>query len=421
MAVKKKKNKKKINLYILGSILTAAAFIAYGMVYIQSEISKNIIQTKIADLGEMQKSITKDVVIIRKNVKIISGKDGILTKFYNQGDRVPKDAVICKVQDSSSGENDIAILTRLNIQIDDMQNNNGNYSIETENRKLQNDINFLYMDIQEKIKNNDFKSIAKLKAELASLIGKKNVMEDTASYENADIQTLLNQKKELESKLASNNIYLRSAQSGVVSYYYDGFEDKFSFDNIKKITVDDINSTSNNVKEINGNFVKKEDLIGYVVDNRYYYLATEIEKSDIESIRRDVKLSVISGDITFNAYFYDFYKDTNGKFVGLFKVESEDYDFLKRRKDNVKIIYSYAKGIIIPNDSIIESNGKKGVYVVDEVGVAKFSKIGDILLSDDKNTIVRFSYDDFEEPSKMQLYDEIILSPKNIKDGQKVR
>ena len=87
----------------------------------------------------------------------------------------------------------------------------------------------------------------------------------------------------------------------------------------------------------------------------------------------------------------------------------------------VKIIYSYAKGIIIPNDSIIESNGKKGVYVVDEVGVAKFSKIGDILLSDDKNTIVRFSYDDFEEPSKMQLYDEIILSPKNIKDGQKVR
>ena len=66
MAIKKKKNKKKINLYILGSVLTVVAFIAYGIVYIQSEISKSIIQTKIADLGEMQKSITKDVVIIHR-------------------------------------------------------------------------------------------------------------------------------------------------------------------------------------------------------------------------------------------------------------------------------------------------------------------------------------------------------------------
>lgn len=150
-------------------------------------------------------------------------------------------------------------------------------------------------------------------------------------------------------------------------------------------------------------------------------MATEIEKSDVESIRRDVKLSVIAGDITFNAYFYDFYKDAKWQICRTFQSGIRGLWFFEKRKDNVKIIYSYAKGIIIPNDSIIESDGKKGVYVVDEVGVAKFSKIGDILLSDDKNTIVRFSYDDFEEPSKMQLYDEIILSPKDIKDGQKVR
>jgi hypothetical protein len=167
--------------------------------------------------------------------------------------------------------------------------------------------------------------------------------------------------------------------------------------------------------------VKNGDILGYIVDNHNYYIATSVDKMDVEAIKRDVPLDISIDDITFNIYFYDFYKDADGKFVGLFKAESEDFDFLKIRKANADIVYNSAKGMLIPNSAIVDVEGKRGVYVVDEVGIASFKAINDILLSDDSNSIVSFSYDDFMDKSKLKLYDEVVLSPKNIKNGQKVK
>ena len=77
--------------------------------------------------------------------------------------------------------------------------------------------------------------------------------------------------------------------------------------------------------------------------------------------------------------------------------------------------------MLIPNSAIVDIDGKRGVYVVDQVGIASFRSINDILLSDDQNSIVSFSYDDFMDKGKLKLYDEVVLSPKSIKNGQKVK
>lgn len=418
---KRKRKKNNINIYFLGLVLAVLGICLYLIVQMNSKIKMQVIHIDIVDLGEIQKTIEKDVVVIRKNTPIISKRDGVLTKFYAQGDRVPKGVAICKIQESKESENEIATLTKINMRIEDIQKGVDSYSKDIENMRIQNDINSLYSEIQDNIRVEHYKSVYNLKAELLTLLNKKNIVNDESQYDNADISTLLSKKKELENKLSSDNIYLRASQSGIVSYYVDGLEDKFSFDNMYKLNAKNIASVSNNVKEIGEISVKKDELIGYIVDNHYYYFATEITKQDVESIRRDVKLSIIADDITFNAYFYDFFKDDDGKFIGLFKIESEDYDFLKKRKGHVIIVYDYAKGILVPNNAITEVNGKKGVYIVNEVGIAKFVSLGDVLLADDLNSVIRFSYDDFNEPSKLSLYDEIILSPVGIKDGQKVR
>lgn len=422
MAIKKKRNKKsKSRLYVFGIALTLIAFALYFLLDLQSKIAMSVIQTHTIDLGEIKKTINKDIVIVRKSVPIISGRDGLLTKFYQQGDRVPKNAVVCKVQDSQSTENEIAKLERLNMKIEDIQNNSQTLTAEMKNAQIQNDITYLYLDIQEKIKNSDYRHVATLKTELSNLINKKNAIGETTDYDTNNLQELLNQKKQLENKLASDKTYIRATISGDLSYYNDGLEEKFSFQNMKNLTVKDLHLANNNVNKIEKTSVKKDELIGYIVDNHHYYMAVEIEKADIEAIKRDVKLGISIGDVSLNAYFHDFYKDTDGKFVGLFKAESEDFDFLKNRKENATIIYNQAKGILIPNNAIVDNGEKKGVYVVNEVGIAKFVELDNILLSDDKNTIIQFSYDDFNDSSKIKLYDEVILSPQNIKDGQKVK
>lgn len=408
-------------LYVFIILLTLIAFALYFLIDLQLRISRSVIQTHTIDLGEIKKTIKKDVVVIKKSVPIISGREGILTNFYQQGDRIPKNAVICKVQETQSTENEIAKLEKLKMKIEDIEYNSVSNSPEIKNNQIQNDITYMYLDIQERIKNNDFRHIATLKSELISLIDKKNVIDSTSDYESNNLQELLNQKQQLERKLATDKTYIKSSIAGDLSYYDDGLEEKFSFKNMKNLTVKDLNSTNNNMKKIEKSSVKKDELIGYIVDNHYYYLAVEIEKSDIEAIKRDVKLGILIGDISLNAYFYDFYKDADGKFVGLFKAESEDFDFLRNRKESATITYNYAKGIVIPNSAIVDDGDKKAVYIVNEVGVAKFINLENILLVDDKNTVIQFSYDDFNDSSKIKLYDEVILAPKNIKDGQKVK
>ena len=144
---------------------------------------------------------------------------GLLTKFYQQGDRVPKNAVVCKVQDSQSTENEIAKLERLNMKIEDIQNNSQNLTAEMKNTQIQNDITYLYLDIQEKIKNSDYRHVATLKSELTNLINKKNAIGESADYDTNNLQELLNQKKQLENKLASDKTYIRATISGNLSYY----------------------------------------------------------------------------------------------------------------------------------------------------------------------------------------------------------
>jgi len=100
-----------------------------------------------------KKTINKDVVIIKKSIPVKSKRDGLLTKFYNQGDRVSKNSVIFKVQDSNSSDNDVSKLERINLQIDQMQNNSS-YSYEFQSMQVDSEINYIYLDIQKRINNN---------------------------------------------------------------------------------------------------------------------------------------------------------------------------------------------------------------------------------------------------------------------------
>ena len=166
------KKKKKIKLNFMLLILAVLSFILYYAYNFYEKLSISVIQTAVIDLGEIKKTINKDVVIIKKSIPIKSKRNGLLTKFYNQGDRVSKNAVVFKVQDTNSSENDVSKLERINLQIDQMQNNSS-YSPELQSMQVDSEINYIYLDIQKRINNNDLSYLAKLKSELSARNEKK--------------------------------------------------------------------------------------------------------------------------------------------------------------------------------------------------------------------------------------------------------
>lgn len=420
VARRKKIKLKAVAYFAIFSLLIIAIAISL-VVRLQFDIKKSIIKHYTVDLGEVKKSITKDMVVIRDNVSVKSEKAGILTKFYSQGQRVPKGAVICKIQDSQNSENEIAEQNKLNMQIDTLQNGAINYSPEIQSKQLQDKIAALYEDLQDRIKTKDFKYVSNIKSELSLLIAQANAVSGNTQSPVANLASLISQRDSLRKKLDYGKSYVKSEMPGALSYFNDGYETLFSMSNMKNITVKDLKNANPRLVKIDQTKVNQGDLIAYIVGNHYYYMATDIGPEDIEAIKRDTKLDIIVQDMVINAYFYDFYKDKNGEFIGFFKVESDDYDYLKNRKDKAKIIYSTAKGLLIPNDAIVDDNGEKGVYKVDKTGTANFVKLDNILLSDEQNTVISYSFDAANSPTNLSLYDDIILTPKNVKDGQKVK
>lgn len=418
---KRKKRKLKISVYAAIAMLFVLAVSVRAIIRLHSDITMSTIRFHTVDIGQIKKSITKDMVVIRDNIPIISESSGVLTKFYSQGQRVAKGSVICKIQDSQNAENEIAELNRLNAQIDTLQNGAINYSPEVQLKQLQERIAELYLQLQDRIKTKDFNYVASIKSELVLLIAQANAISGNEQASVQDLQSLINKRNKLQSRLSSGKSYIRAGISGCLSYYRDGYEDLFAFSNIKNLTVKDIREAAPGLEKLDGSKTKQGDVVGYVVNNHYYYMATDIEAIDVDAVKRDTRLDIIVQDKTVNAYFYDFYKDKNGEFIGFFKVESEDYDYLKNRKDKAKIVYQTANGLIIPNCAIVEKDGEKGVYKVDKTGTAVYVELDGIIASDEENTAINYSFDSLGDKSKIGLYDDIILTPKNVEDGQKVR
>ena len=76
---------------------------------------------------------------------------------------------------------------------------------------------------------------------------------------------------------------------------------------------------------------------------------------------------------------------------------------------------------MIPKETITNKENKKGVFIVNEVGSAVFKPIDTIAGENEKYYVLRYDPNALQNSENINLYDELIVSPKNIKDGQRVR
>ena len=85
------------------------------------------------------------------------------------------------------------------------------------------------------------------------------------------------------------------------------------------------------------------------------------------------------------------------------------------------LIHQSSEGIAIPNEALTQYQGKTGVFVVERTGVAHFKAISDIAAQDNKFTAVEYAYITEAGKNSVNIYDEIILNPNNIEEGQRVK
>lgn len=419
----KTRNKKKFTRFF--QVLALLALIISGLLYVgyflKTKLNSSFLATEVAQLGSIENSVEKDAVIIREQEPIVLQTDGEVTFLADSGRRVAKNQVVAIVNTSSTGYDEIYSLKVIDRKLAQLESGYESGQAEYSEEYVDSRINSLLKEIQYRIKENEKELVANLKEELNDMLENGKIVRGITDISSMSIPELEQRKLSLENSIAQNNSFVKAPIAGLLSSYYDNYEDVFTVENMMNLKAKQIENCVQNIFYFEKNDFKSGEVCSYIVDNHEYFFASELNTEDTEIIKRDKKLTIGVDGVSVPAYFYDFYKDEDGRFVGLFRVESDEYNFLANRKRPIEICYEEEKGILIPNNAIVEYEGKEGVFVVDTVGRAVFKETGEIVIENEEYSLVNFDYNEMKNGNVVNLYDEIILSPKGIKESQKVR
>lgn len=421
--VRNKKVKRKKNKISMGCIvfLVLLGTVLYGAFNLYSTLRASLIKTYILDMGEISNTIPKDILIIREEAVLRSPATGYISYYADNGDRLRKGGVVGKIQNEElRGDESI------NLRIIDRRINEIRSGVDVKNPELEIEqidlrIDFLFSDIQNRIQEKDYSYIPALKNELSTLIERKKLIQGASSLGDFTLDQLLAQKTDLENRINSEKFYIRAKDAGILSFYYDGAGEKFNIEKIKQLKVSDIEKFEDQNKISKKDKVNSGDVVATVIGNHRWYFITEVTKEDIQRIERGKVLRCMIEGETVHAVLDDFYKDEEGRFVGIFQVASENYDFTGKRRSQAKIEYKRSLGLMIQKDSVTQYEGTQGIFVVDEVGVARFRKIEEFLGENEEYYNIGYDLNAPKQDALINLYDEIVSDPEGIKEGQRIR
>ncbi|NMB07827.1 MAG: hypothetical protein GX981_05535 [Tissierellia bacterium] len=372
------------------------------------------------------KAETKAIILKKENLYKAEA-NGYLEIINPEGNRVSKGSEVCKIQLVGEGSNVQQELKELEEKIQALKLVEKEKDIvKGDGEKLENSLDNLIYEIQEKINTGKYNEIEILKEKLALLYGKQQDISGENHLINTSIESLQKKKEALNKQLNNNALNYYTNESGIVSYKIDGYEEIFSFHNKDEYTYSDfkIESTNSYTRE-NGENVKSGEAVFKIIDNFQWYAILKIEdfkKINVYEEGDNILLSNEKLNEEFKGKIIKINKDGNKgtilcKFnTGFHKIYDErfvDFDIIK---------YKY-NGYKIPTKSIVEKDGIKGVYIKDISGIVKFKPV-EIIKEEDKFTYVNSGDNNFitikgeNKPVKtITTFDEILLNTKNIKEG----
>lgn len=205
-------------------------------------------------------------------------------------------------------------------------------------------------------------------------------------------------------------------ESGIVSYYYDGFEDKITPDklaDIKKSFFDEFKEGPG-VQDAVSDKAESSNVIFKIVDRSKWYLVCWLDSKDAERFTEGSRITVDFKDG--NSVKMSVYSASKDEKQTKIVLSCDRYyeSFDRYRVKECSVIYSSNSGIIVNTDSICKKDGQTGVYVIDKFGKANFTPVLVYATNGNKSVVARnYFYDSEGYPVEtVKNYIEILKKPK---------
>ncbi|MDU6247999.1 MAG: HlyD family efflux transporter periplasmic adaptor subunit, partial [Paeniclostridium sordellii] len=357
----------------------------------------------------VEESFNKKGLIIRDEYVINSNFDGKVEYYLKDGDRVKKKEDIACVYSNEISDDDLKSLKNIKNDISSIENGDTAF-IKKDIGNINKEISLLSQKLQIELLNENIDVYGQIE-KINKLIDDKNLLINS-DLNDKSLKNKQVQEKEVTNLIDKNTEVFKSKNSGVVSYQFDGNEEKFNFDNINQIKIKDIEGTKNNYKDISKEKkLDKGEPIARIINNLKQFVAISCNEEEIKKFKIGQKI-ILSSDIEkINSKVYDIYKEGK-QYIVILEISEQNVEIYDTRIKEFDIIYKSIEGLKVPKKAVVNSDGKKGVYVVSETGDAKFVELKGTLYESEEYIVIDHYKNDINGVNTIKIYDEIILNPK---------
>lgn len=239
------------------------------------------------------------------------------------------------------------------------------------------------------------------------------------SIKNYSIDKLLEMKDELLINKRSDAPSIRVSMSGIVSYFIDGLEDKYTnknFDAIfEKDLLEDSKNYSINKAQSNDKFKIFDNFSMNILAFSNNEKLEDVGVNDVVLIEWD-----LTGTKTYARVLKKEKVDKTYKF--LLNIRERISELYKDRFSKMEIIFDEYKTFKLPKSALIDKGSEKGVYIKDIDNTIRYKRV--LLVGSDRDNIYVMRTDDngLMKYKKIKFrsikyYDEVVVFPSTVKEG----
>lgn len=415
---------KKIALYLI-SVLASLALIFYIVYHLMDGFTTDI-TTVTAELSTRQSVINADGYIFRSEKCIFSSYGGTVNYLVGDGEKVAVNQPLAEVFSDSSGYSIRSELSSIEKKLEIIDESSINSTLSTsDTSNVDKKISSYYHLILSKLAEGKYSHALRSADSLLVQMSRRQLI--TGSAESfSDLRAGLEARRAtLTSQLSGRSETVFSESSGYFFNSVDGYENIFSLSELEKLSVSSFfDLISREPENTNG-------AIGKLSESYLWYIALPLSKAEASSLSTggtytgvfsynyDTELSLKAEKILTEV--------SSDKAVAVFSCGEMPDGFNYLRSQSVSIVVDEQSGYRVPKTSVRLVDGEKGVYTL--YGSTVVFKRIDILLETDGYYIVStadpLEKDEAEEKDEkeeksypyIELYDQIIVSGKDLEDG----
>lgn len=401
-----KKNGKGFSSFL--GALVAFIFIIVAFNTIITSFFKKDVKTETPVEEVFYNSVVMNAALIKTEEVYQAGRNSYFTTQAKEGEKVKKGLENLSVTKSANDVIDKK-LAAINKRLKDLDYDRSD-DIGLDNKVMTSKIKALQISINQKRYED-----------LSQILNSTEDDEDKyyESIKNYSIDKLLEMKDELLINKRSDAPSIRVSMSGIVSYFIDGLEDKYTnknFDAIfEKDLLEDSKNYSINKAQSNDKFKIFDNFSMNILAFSNNEKLEDVGVNDVVLIEWD-----LTGTKTYARVLKKEKVDKTYKF--LLNIRERISELYKDRFSKVEIIFDEYKTFKLPKSALIDKGSEKGVYIKDIDNTIRYKRV--LLVGSDRDNIYVMRTDDngLMKYKKLKFrsikyYDEVVVFPSTVKEG----